>query len=133
MKELQKKNIGARITFFKSFVACEKHFSVGAWSRMQHPRYTDWDCEGKRLDNVSIPLRNVPSNFELQLQLVGKLKSEFVARRETFNLGTLKRIPASPYLLQQVWFTSRTHAERRSSDFEGGGLRTTPPGRVTTG
>ncbi len=80
MKELQKKNKGARIPFFKSCVACEKHFSVGAWSRMQHPRYTDWDCEGKRLYNVSIPLRNVPSNFELQLQLVGKLKSGFVAR-----------------------------------------------------
>jgi hypothetical protein len=75
MKKLQKKNKRARITFFKSCVACEQHYSVGAWSRTQDPRYTDWDCEGKRLDNVSIPLRNVPSKFALQLQLVGKLIS----------------------------------------------------------
>ena len=48
-------------------------------------------AKGKRLDNVSSPLRNVPSKFALQLHLVGELISGFVTRRGTFNLGTLER------------------------------------------
>jgi hypothetical protein len=47
-------------------------------------------AKGKRLDNVSIPLRDVPSKFSLQLHLVGELTSGFVTRRGTFNLETGK-------------------------------------------
>ena len=41
------------------------------------------------LDDASIPFKNGPSKFTLQLQLVGKLISGFVASSGTFNFGVL--------------------------------------------
>jgi Domain of Unknown Function (DUF748) len=41
------------------------------------------------LDDVSLPFKNGPSKFTLQLQLVGKLISGFVTSSGTFNFGTL--------------------------------------------
>ena len=47
-------------------------------------------AKGKRLDNISIPLKEVRSKAAMQLHLVGELISGFVTRKGTFNLGTLK-------------------------------------------
>ncbi|MFH0811943.1 MAG: DUF748 domain-containing protein, partial [Pseudomonadota bacterium] len=41
-----------------------------------------------RLDDVSIPFKNGPSKFALQVHLVGKLISGFVTSSGTFNFGT---------------------------------------------
>ena len=57
--------------------------------RLQDPNRVEVQKINLRLDDVSIPFRNVPSKFTLQLQLVGKLISGFVTSSGTFNFGTL--------------------------------------------
>jgi hypothetical protein len=57
--------------------------------RLQDPNSMEAQKINVRLDDVSIPFKNVPSKFTLQLQLVGKLISGFVTSSGTFNFETL--------------------------------------------
>jgi hypothetical protein len=53
--------------------------------RLQDPNSVEVQKINVRLDNVSVPFKNEPSKFTLQLQLVGKLISGFVTGSGTFN------------------------------------------------
>ena len=57
--------------------------------RLRDPNRVEAQKINVRLDDVSIPFKNVPSKFTLQLQLVGKLISGFVTSSGTFNFETL--------------------------------------------
>ena len=57
--------------------------------RLRDPNSVEAQKINVRLDDVSIPFKNGPSKFTLQLQLVGKLISGFVTSSGTFNFGTL--------------------------------------------
>jgi hypothetical protein len=57
--------------------------------RLQEPNSVEVQKINVSLDDVSVPFKNVPSKFALQLQLVGKLISGFVTGSGTFNFGTL--------------------------------------------
>lgn len=57
--------------------------------RLQNPNSVEAQKINVHLDDVSIPFKNVPSKFTLQLQLVGKLISGFVTSSGTFNFETL--------------------------------------------
>ena len=57
--------------------------------RLQAPNRIEMQKINLSLDDFSIPFKNVPSKFALQLQLGGKLISGFVISSGTFNFGTL--------------------------------------------
>ena len=56
--------------------------------RLQDPNSVEAQKINVRLDDFSIPFKNVPSKFTLQLQLVGKLISGSVTSSGTFYFGT---------------------------------------------
>ena len=56
--------------------------------RLRDPNSVEAQKINVRLDDVSIPFKNVPSKFTLQLQLAGKLISGVVTSSGTINLGT---------------------------------------------
>jgi hypothetical protein len=110
-----------------------------------------WDASSPLTHKARIPLYSVPvkpSSYHLTCGIPSVLP-ELGAEQWHFGVGAAGSlvivlwayysaqmpfsVRSSPYLFQQVGFTSRTGAGRRSSDFEGGGLQTTPPGRLTTG
>jgi hypothetical protein len=57
--------------------------------RLQAPNSVEAKKINGRLDDISLPFKNGPSKFTIQLQLVGKLISGFVTTSGTFNFGTL--------------------------------------------
>jgi len=57
--------------------------------RLRDPNSGEAQKINVRLDDLSIPFKNVPSKFTLQLQLVGKLISGSVTGSGTFNFETL--------------------------------------------
>jgi hypothetical protein len=57
--------------------------------RLQAPNSVEAQKINLRLDDVSLPFKNGPSKFTLQLQLAGKLISGFVTSSGIFNFGTL--------------------------------------------
>jgi Domain of Unknown Function (DUF748) len=57
--------------------------------RLREPNSIEAQKINVSLDDLSVPFKNVPSKFALQVQLVGKLISGFVTGSGTFNFGTL--------------------------------------------
>ncbi len=57
--------------------------------RLQDPNSIEVKKINLGLEDFSIPFKNSPSKFTLQLQLVGKLISGFMTSSGTFNFGTL--------------------------------------------
>ena len=62
-------------------MACEQHFSACAFSLDKILDMLIGIGKGKRLDNISVPLKDVPSKVAMQLHLVGELITGFVTRR----------------------------------------------------